>query len=594
MATATLYEILEISSKASQDEIKKTYRRLAMRWHPDRNLENRAEAERRFKEIGHAYAVLSNAVKRAAYDTWLMGNREKPDESSQGFEEANAFDTFLAEILDLALELAIRGVDQISIYRSLVAEGCPESIAQTIAQRAHEMASKGKYSAGQPRGSGRDESFSSSRGNVGGSGGGNAGRNKSSGEPNRPKAPMAPFAAGPWSRWLARILDLTIGTLVSYPALVYLWKILLELKPTLGWGTPVAYILFSAPLPFIIDACIVGMFGNSLGKDLLRIRVLDKSDKQIGFADAVRRNAMVYLYGFWCGIPLLSLVPQVLAYLSLTEKGTTAWDLRGGYKVQRSPAGVVRAVVFVGCFFAVAMGIGFAKVLTNSQVDEPNIRPHAELTGATSVPSNPNPTVAPANATSQSKVAISEINGNIFVMRNGLKKQLTFLGKDRDAAFSPDKKTIVFAREYQAGDKTQLSARAIYLMSSNGTNQRQLAFVPASDAQQQMSTDTTDCTSPNFSPNGTFIFFQCRAGAVTDSLHSFDASTGVERTINMVRSYEVVNDGIYAGYLLAEMHKYWDQGGSYNWYWLLDPATGREVDLAGKTVEEAHAYLTRR
>jgi hypothetical protein len=357
MATTTLYEILEVSPKATQEEIKKAYRRLAMRWHPDRNPDSKAEAERRFKEIGHAYSVLSDAAKRAAYDKWLMGNRENPDESSHGFEETSAFDTFLAEILDLALELAIRGADQISIYRSLVAEGCPDNIAQTIAQRAHEMALKDKAVNGQSRDSEGSKFFWSNKG------GGYDRNQREQGDPTAPPKPIGPFVAGPWSRLFARVLDLLVGTLAFSPVIVYLWKAMLELEPTMGLGTSLFYVLLIAPSPFIADACIVGMFGNSLGKALLRIKVLDSSDKQIGFADALRRNAMLFLYGYWGALPIISFIPHVMAYLRLTEKGATAWDSRGGYKVLRSPAGVVRGLVYVGCLLFLSIGLGIANML---------------------------------------------------------------------------------------------------------------------------------------------------------------------------------------------------------------------------------------
>jgi ribosomal protein L37AE/L43A len=62
------YEILEISKKATQEEIKKAFRRLAQKYHPDRNPGNK-EAEIRFKKINDAYQVLSNATERAAYDS---------------------------------------------------------------------------------------------------------------------------------------------------------------------------------------------------------------------------------------------------------------------------------------------------------------------------------------------------------------------------------------------------------------------------------------------------------------------------------------------------------------------------------------------
>jgi len=63
------YEVLEISKTASLDEIKKAYRRMAMKYHPDKNPDNK-EAEDKFKEAAEAYAVLSNPDKRAQYDRY--------------------------------------------------------------------------------------------------------------------------------------------------------------------------------------------------------------------------------------------------------------------------------------------------------------------------------------------------------------------------------------------------------------------------------------------------------------------------------------------------------------------------------------------
>ena len=69
MADKDLYEILGVSQNANEDEIKKSYRKLAMKHHPDRNKGNK-EAEKRFKEASAAYEILKDSQKRAAYDQY--------------------------------------------------------------------------------------------------------------------------------------------------------------------------------------------------------------------------------------------------------------------------------------------------------------------------------------------------------------------------------------------------------------------------------------------------------------------------------------------------------------------------------------------
>ena len=67
MAKRDYYEVLGVSKTASADEMKKAYRRLAMKYHPDRNKDD-ADSEQKFKEAKEAWEVLSDAEKRAAYD----------------------------------------------------------------------------------------------------------------------------------------------------------------------------------------------------------------------------------------------------------------------------------------------------------------------------------------------------------------------------------------------------------------------------------------------------------------------------------------------------------------------------------------------
>ena len=63
------YEVLEIDKNATEEEIKKAYRKGALKWHPDKNANNKTEAEIKFKELSEAYGVLSDPEKKQIYDT---------------------------------------------------------------------------------------------------------------------------------------------------------------------------------------------------------------------------------------------------------------------------------------------------------------------------------------------------------------------------------------------------------------------------------------------------------------------------------------------------------------------------------------------
>jgi len=80
------YKILGIDKSSTPEEIKKAYRKLALKWHPDRNPNNQEEAESKFKDIGEAYSVLSDTRKKQIYDQ--LGEEGLRGQSS-GFSGGN-------------------------------------------------------------------------------------------------------------------------------------------------------------------------------------------------------------------------------------------------------------------------------------------------------------------------------------------------------------------------------------------------------------------------------------------------------------------------------------------------------------------------
>ncbi len=79
-----LYEVLGVDKNSSKDELKSAYRKIAMKYHPDRNPDNK-EAEKKFKEAAEAYAILNDASKRAKYDQFGHAGVGLGDMGGQGY-----------------------------------------------------------------------------------------------------------------------------------------------------------------------------------------------------------------------------------------------------------------------------------------------------------------------------------------------------------------------------------------------------------------------------------------------------------------------------------------------------------------------------
>ncbi|VFQ97663.1 unnamed protein product [Cuscuta campestris] len=97
------YSLLNVERTATDEDLKKAYRKLAMKWHPDKNPNNKLEAEAMFKQISEAYEVLSDPQRRQVYDQYgeeglkdmpAPGSSNGPSGFQNGFNPRNAEDIF--------------------------------------------------------------------------------------------------------------------------------------------------------------------------------------------------------------------------------------------------------------------------------------------------------------------------------------------------------------------------------------------------------------------------------------------------------------------------------------------------------------------
>ena len=98
MAKRDYYEVLGVSKSASADEVKKAYRRLAMKFHPDRNKEDDGASEKKFKEAKEAYEALKDPEKKATYDQFGHDGLRAGAGGQGGFQSAEGFGDIFGDV----------------------------------------------------------------------------------------------------------------------------------------------------------------------------------------------------------------------------------------------------------------------------------------------------------------------------------------------------------------------------------------------------------------------------------------------------------------------------------------------------------------
>jgi molecular chaperone DnaJ len=152
------YRVLGVPRDASTEEIKRAFRRLAMKYHPDRNRS--PEAEARFKEINEAYEVLSDPEKRAAYDRFghdgLQGGADfgRPFEGFRFGGFGDIFDAFFGGAASAVRREAQRGADrrlELELDLAEAAFGCDKEVEVTRVERCPRCGGNGCEPGSRPQ-----------------------------------------------------------------------------------------------------------------------------------------------------------------------------------------------------------------------------------------------------------------------------------------------------------------------------------------------------------------------------------------------------------------------------------------------------------
>jgi hypothetical protein len=179
--------------------------------------------------------------------------------------------------------------------------------------------------------------------------------------------------------------------------------------------------------------------------------------------------------------------------------------------------------------------------------------------------------------------------GNVVLENNGAKKPLTKSGRDDDPALSPDGRFVVFTRasEKSATDESDCKEGADTLMRVNVDGSGE-AVLLRSRASQKPEGKLCGFTAKQFNSDGRLLYFLTPGWATSGALHVYDFKAKAERFVIAASGLFVLGacKNEHKDRVAILRHKYFVFGGSYDWYWLYDPKTNKEIGPLGDIEEK--------
>jgi len=177
------------------------------------------------------------------------------------------------------------------------------------------------------------------------------------GDKNRIKDELGCPQVRPWVRYWARLIDVIIFGLVLGIFIGIFYPSALEMSEnSLGIVMLLMYVF--------IEPAMLASWGTTPGKAILKIRVRNSKGANLSYTEALTRSFKVYILGLGLGLPIVSLITNIVAYVRLTKEGITSWDEQGNFKVTHQIIGVwpIICIFFLFIFFLFIMVLGLSEM----------------------------------------------------------------------------------------------------------------------------------------------------------------------------------------------------------------------------------------
>ncbi len=184
-----------------------------------------------------------------------------------------------------------------------------------------------------------------------------------------PDLASPPALAGPWSRFFARVFDLWLATMILGLAVGVVIGIFHRTLPT-NLTDPIVISLVTIlllPPALVVDALIRRLFGNTPGKALLGLEVMDLRGRPPGTGEYLGRNLNLWLRGLALSIPLLSLIAMWAQYQRLSKGNATSYDALGRFQVIDHGSSSARKGLLAALFGLMLVLVGWGELVHEDQ-----------------------------------------------------------------------------------------------------------------------------------------------------------------------------------------------------------------------------------